>query len=115
MPTTKLPIPAPLCILCRWTTGNLTIASAAPYYRRRRPSESLGSGTLVSRKREHFERFLGGLIVVVILAGHAAAVSAQSADLSTLNAITAKQYLVADTATGEVFAEKDSGTRHGIA
>jgi D-alanyl-D-alanine carboxypeptidase len=69
----------------------------------------------VAPKREHIVRFLSAFVVVAILAGIAPAVSAQTADPSTLDSITAKQYLVADTATGEVFTERDGGVRHGIA
>ncbi len=89
---------------------------AAPYYRLRRYAERLRYlESAVPRKREHIVRFLSALVVVVILAGLATPVSAQTADSSSLASITAKQYLVADTATGEVFTEKDGGVRHGIA
>lgn len=95
---------------------DLTIRLAAPYYRLRRSAERLRYlESAVPREREHIVRFLSALVVVVILAGLAQPVSAQTADSSTLSSITAKQFLVADTATGEVFTEKDGGVRHGIA
>ena len=69
----------------------------------------------MSRYRLHPARSLTLLAMLIILAGIAIPVEAQSADPATLASISAKQYLVVDSETGEVFAQHDATTRHGIA
>ncbi|HRA48747.1 MAG TPA: serine hydrolase [Thermomicrobiales bacterium] len=60
-------------------------------------------------------RFLTGLTLLAILAGFALPVGAQSSDPAVLQSVSARQYIVVDSATGEVLAELDPTKRTGIA
>jgi D-alanyl-D-alanine carboxypeptidase len=54
-------------------------------------------------------------IVALILAIPALPVHGQSPDPATLDQISSKRYIVIDDQTGEIYAQKDAGTRGGIA
>ena len=54
-------------------------------------------------------------LTLLILAVSVQPVRAQSADASRLDAISSQRYIVVDSATGEVFAEKDADVRGGMA
>jgi len=53
--------------------------------------------------------------LLVILSISAPLVGAQTADPSTLDQISSRRYIVIDSATGEIFAEKDADTAAGMA
>lgn len=55
------------------------------------------------------------MLAVVILAVPGTLVRAQSADPSALDGISSQRYIVIDSKTGEIFAEKDADVRGGLA